>query len=80
VISRKKPSLIVPVENQIREFDPKLLLSLVAGGRGYEMYRLPHPNRRPGGGRMRPFADILGRFEGVRAEPIGDHIQGIERD
>jgi surface carbohydrate biosynthesis protein len=31
---RKRP-LIIPVENQVRELDPKLLLACVAAGRGF---------------------------------------------
>jgi len=31
----KKPPLIIPVENQVRELDPKLLLACVAARRGY---------------------------------------------
>ena len=30
-----KNSLIIPVENQVREFDPKLLLACIAAGRGF---------------------------------------------
>jgi surface carbohydrate biosynthesis protein len=30
-----KPPLIIPVENQVREFDPKLLLAVIAAGRGF---------------------------------------------
>jgi len=33
---RMKPSLLIPVENQVRELDPKLLLACVAARRGYE--------------------------------------------
>jgi surface carbohydrate biosynthesis protein len=31
----KKPSLLIPVENQVRELDPKLLLACVAAKRGF---------------------------------------------
>ena len=31
----KKPLLLIPVENQIRELDPKLLLACVAAERGF---------------------------------------------
>jgi len=37
-MSSEEPSLIVPVENQLREFDPKLLLSLVAAESGFSAY------------------------------------------
>ena len=30
-----KPTLIIPVENQVRELDPKLLLACVAARRGF---------------------------------------------
>ena len=30
-----KAHLIIPVENQVREFDPKLLLACIAARRGY---------------------------------------------
>jgi surface carbohydrate biosynthesis protein len=33
-----KPSLIIPVENQVREFDSKLLLSCVAAERNFESF------------------------------------------
>ncbi|MGB5179813.1 MAG: surface carbohydrate biosynthesis protein [Gammaproteobacteria bacterium] len=33
-----KPSLIIPVENQVRELDPKLLLACVAARRGYQVF------------------------------------------
>ena len=32
-----KTSLIIPVENQVREFDPKLLLACIAAGRGFSV-------------------------------------------
>ena len=31
----KKPLLLIPVENQVRELDPKLLLACLAAGRGF---------------------------------------------
>ena len=31
----KKPSLLIPVENQVRELDPKLLLACIAAKRGF---------------------------------------------
>jgi surface carbohydrate biosynthesis protein len=33
-----RPSLIIPVENQVRELDPKLLLACVAARRGYQAF------------------------------------------
>jgi surface carbohydrate biosynthesis protein len=35
IVSAEKPLLLVPVENQVRELDPKLLLSVVAARRGF---------------------------------------------
>jgi surface carbohydrate biosynthesis protein len=35
VVSAEKPLLLIPVENQVRELDPKLLLACVAGRRGF---------------------------------------------
>jgi surface carbohydrate biosynthesis protein len=32
---KTKPQLIIPVENQVREFDPKLLLACIAAKRGF---------------------------------------------
>ena len=32
---KTKPQLLIPVENQVREFDPKLLLALIAAERGF---------------------------------------------
>jgi hypothetical protein len=37
-MSSEERPLIVPVENQLREFDPKLLLSLVAAESGCSVY------------------------------------------
>jgi surface carbohydrate biosynthesis protein len=34
-VSTEKPLLLIPVENQVRELDPKLLLACVAGRRGF---------------------------------------------
>jgi surface carbohydrate biosynthesis protein len=34
-VSTDKPLLLIPVENQVRELDPKLLLACVAGRRGF---------------------------------------------
>jgi len=34
-MTAQKPELIIPVENQVREFDPKLLLACVAARRGF---------------------------------------------
>jgi hypothetical protein len=31
----KKPSLLIPVENRVRELDPKLLLACIAAKRGF---------------------------------------------
>ena len=33
-----KPSLLIPVENQVRELDAKVLLSCFAAERGYDAY------------------------------------------
>ena len=30
-----KPTLLIPVENQVRELDPKLLLACIAAQRGF---------------------------------------------
>ncbi|MCU0590259.1 MAG: hypothetical protein MUC57_02140 [Desulfobacterales bacterium] len=35
IVSSEKPLLLIPVENQVRELDPKLLLACVAGRRGF---------------------------------------------
>jgi surface carbohydrate biosynthesis protein len=35
IVSAEKPLLLIPVENQVRELDPKLLLACVAGRRGF---------------------------------------------
>jgi surface carbohydrate biosynthesis protein len=35
ILSAEKPLLLIPVENQVRELDPKLLLACVAGRRGF---------------------------------------------
>lgn len=35
--SSTKPSIIIPVENQVRELDPKLLLACIAVRRGFEV-------------------------------------------
>jgi len=37
-VTEDKPSLIIPVENQVRELDPKLLLACVAARRGYQSF------------------------------------------
>jgi surface carbohydrate biosynthesis protein len=34
-MTTKKPLLLIPVENQVRELDPKLLMACVAAGRGF---------------------------------------------
>jgi len=34
-MSNSNPLLLIPVENQVREFDPKLLLACIAAGRGF---------------------------------------------
>ena len=34
-MTKLKKSLIIPVENQVREFDPKLLLACIAARRGF---------------------------------------------
>ena len=34
-MTTKKPLLLIPVENQVRELDPKLLLACVAAERGF---------------------------------------------
>ena len=34
-MTAKKPLLLIPVENQVRELDPKLLMACVAAGRGF---------------------------------------------
>jgi surface carbohydrate biosynthesis protein len=34
----KLPALIIPVENQVREFDAKLLLALIAAKRGFKVF------------------------------------------
>ena len=34
-MSNSKPLLLIPVENQVRELDPKLLLACIAAGRGF---------------------------------------------
>jgi surface carbohydrate biosynthesis protein len=35
IVSTEKPLLLIPVENQVRELDPKLLLACVAARRGF---------------------------------------------
>jgi len=37
-VTKDKPSLIIPVENQVRELDAKLLLACVAAQRGYQVF------------------------------------------
>jgi surface carbohydrate biosynthesis protein len=37
-IQLKKPTLIIPVENQIRELNPKLLLASIAADRGFKVF------------------------------------------
>ena len=39
-----RPSLIIPVENQVRELDPKLLLATVAARRGFTSILGSHLN------------------------------------
>ena len=34
-MTKEKPVLLIPVENQVREFDPKLLLACIAARRGF---------------------------------------------
>jgi surface carbohydrate biosynthesis protein len=38
MLNRRRPSLIIPVEEQVREFDAKLLLAFKAVIRGYHVY------------------------------------------